>query len=265
MAEFEDLPEGIYQITLEKLSKRFRWNATKQYTFNMDTFVIQLMIGARPAADQAVELAVATDKGRKSVAVHSNSNGQMRLFNLNTNAKYFIISNGVELPVEWDASRKATVQLQSKTVMLVGARIADTKQPVENLKICIGRDEGGRFSKLSEGWTNANGIAKLGSFEQGEYYLVILQAPAGVKLIKQQMRKPIRVLLEGEKKTVVINAALDTENVLLDEDIPQDVSSLYSHIVKYRDGRVVLTWRYDGSKETTTVSQLGLRDLEMYK
>ena len=86
-----------------------------------------------------------------------------------------------------------------------------------------------------------------------------------MKLIKQQMRKPIRVLLEGEKKTVVINAALDTENVLLDEDIPQDVSSLYSHIVKYRDGRVVLTWRYDGSKETTTVSQLGLRDLEMYK
>ena len=127
MAEFEDLPEGIYQITLEKLSKRFRWNATKQYTFNMDTFVIQLMIGARPAADQAVELAVATEKGRKSVVAHSNSNGQMRLLNLNTNAKYFIISNGVELPVEWDASRKATVQLQSKTVMLVGARIADTK------------------------------------------------------------------------------------------------------------------------------------------
>lgn len=264
-AEFEDLPEGIYQITVDKVSKRFRWDSSRQYAFNIDTYVLQLMNGAQPAANTALQLVMATDKGRKTIPVKSNGSGQLKMPNLNMKAKYSIISNGVEIPVNWGADRKATVQLKTQTVMLFGVRMADTKQPVEGVKVCIGKNVGGKFVKLSEGMTNAHGAVKLGSFEEGEYYLAILRMPAGVKLIKQQVGKPVRIKLEGETKKVVIGAAKDTESILLDQDIPQNVSVLYSHIVKFKDGRVVLTRRHDGSKETTTANQLSLRDLDMYR
>lgn len=264
VAEFEDLPGGIYQASVNKVRQSFRWDSSRSHTFQIRTYTIRLMNGTEPVGGKQVELVGIGEKGSKATPVTSNAQGQVVLFNLNVRLKYSIRCDGREIPFEWSADRKAEIQLVRKTRYQISVLMDGTKKPVKNVKVCIGVRRDGKFVKLAEGMTNGQGKVLLGEFEEGEYLTGVTALPTGVKLLKRKVGKAIKVTLSGDSKSVLIKAVPNAEDVILDQDIPQDVSELYSHIVKYRDGGVVLTWRHDGSTVTTRANQLALKGLEIY-
>ena len=264
VAVFEDLPEGIWQAEVDKVRQTFRWDDACAHTFVIRTFTLTLMKGSQPAAGEQVELVGRSDAGSSSVTLRSDSNGNVALHNLNMRMSYAVRYQGRELPLTWSADRRAEVQLAVRTKVSIGVVMEGTKQPVVNAVVCIGRMSGGRFAKLAEGRTDARGMADLGAFDEGEYLVGVMQMPAGVSLAHQKVGQAVRMNLSGASKSAAFVARRDTEGIVLDEDIPQDVSSVYSHIVRYRDGGVVLTCRGDGSTVTTRVNQLALKGLEDY-
>lgn len=263
VCEFEDLQEGIYRASVGSVAKNFKWNSACKAVFAIQSYTLQLMNGDQPAADTAVELVGMSGGKAVRVELTSDHEGRSVHYNLNTKLDYIVRYNGREFPVVWE-NFKATVQLVKKTRLVAGVRMADTKEPVRDARIRFGRAKDGAFEELANGLTNDRGAVLLGSFPEGKYYIAVASVPAGVKLTGRQVGRLIAVTLEGEKKTVAFSAAADTENVVLDQDIPESESRTFCHIVKYRTGGTVLTKRSDGSKITVPVSQLALRGLEKY-
>lgn len=259
---FEDLPEGIYRATVGTVTKNFRWNEEHKASFAILTYTLQLNCGNAPAANETVEFVGTSDTRRDSEPVTADQNGRLTFNNLKA-MNYSVIYNGREYPVTWE-NRRATVQLTSKTRLVAGVRMDDTKQPVRSARIRFGKIVDGAFQELANSLTNEHGAALLGEFPEGEYCVAVTSLPAGVKLTNRKLGRPVRIQLSGDRKQVVFGAAVDTENVLMDRDIPESDSRLYSHIVKYSDGMAKLTKRADGSTLSIKANQLALRGLEKY-
>lgn len=264
VAAFENLPEGVWQVVVDKVRQAFRWDASCSHTFNINTFALTLMQGGAAAAGKQAVLVGQTDSGAQTVSVCADESGEVRLYNLNTGVRYAIRCDGQEIPFAWSADRKATVQLAVRTELSIGVLMEGSRQPVMNALVCVGEMREGRFAKLAEGRTNASGMAMLGRFDEGEYLVGVVQMPAGVTLKQGKVGQAVRVQLSGASKRAAFTAAKNTEGVILDEDIPETVSRVYSHIVRYNDGSVVLTARRNGAAVTTRADQLALKGLEAY-
>lgn len=264
VASFENLPDGVWQAAVDKVRQAFRWDDACSHTFHIRTFALTLMQGGSAAGNKQVELVGQTDSGAQTVSVRSDGSGVVRLYNLNTGVRYAIRCDGREIPFDWSEERRATVQLAVRTELSVGVLMDGNRQPVMNALVCVGEMRDGRFVKLAEGRTNASGMAELGRFDEGEYLVGVIQLPTGVTLRQGKVGQAVRVRLSGECKRAAFAAEKKTEGVILDEDIPEDVSRVYSHIVRYSDGGVVLTARRTGAEMPTRADQLALKGLENY-
>ena len=264
VSTYENLPVGVYRVTVGTVARNFRWTDEYKAAFAILTYTVKLTVGDAPAAGETVQLVGAGGESRTAVPVTADEHGCVTLYNLNMRMTYSIEHNGREYPLTWEA-RKAEVQLGGKTRLIAGVRMEGTKEPVRAARIRFGRMEDGKFTELASSLTNDKGAVLLGEFPEGEYCMAVVSMPAGTKLAgKHKPGRYVRVQLTGEKKTVVFTAAADTANVVLEQDIPESESCVYSRIVKYRDGGALLTRRSDGSTLTVRVNQLALRGLEKY-
>lgn len=264
VAVFEDLPDGVFQAVVDNVRQAFRWNADCAHTFHIVTWSITLLQGGAPAAGREVELVGYQGGEGKAVSVRSDSRGVIALHNLNRSLRYAIRCDGREHPLAWSAERRATVQLAVQTQLRIGVLMGRERRGVMNAVVCVGQMRDGRFVRLAEGRTDARGMAELGTFDEGEYLVGVMQLPIGVTLQGQKIGQAVRMKLSGPVRSAAFTAAARTEGVILDREIPPEDSLVYSHIVRYNDGGVVLTCRRDGSMVTIRANQLALKGLEKY-
>ena len=265
VAEFENLPQGMYVAECEGIRARVTWDRNRRFVCKNYTYTLRFEKKNTPVAGLSVVLCMATEKGVHELNAETDKNGEITLPNVKLNAKWSVKVGGKAFDIKWGSDRRMCIVLSSSGRLRVGVLMEGKNTPVQGVRVYLGKAVDKRFVRVFETLTDSKGIADMGEYDEGRYYVKVMNLPAGLKLKDRELGKAVPVMVKEGMRPVAFRVMQDTQNVIGDEDIPESVSDQFSHIIKYRDGRVELTRRADGKKVGTRANQLAMWGLDRYQ
>lgn len=265
VAEFDNLPQGIYVAECEGIRARVMWDRDRRFVSRNYTYTLRLEKKNAPVAGLSVVLCMTSAKGVSEKNAMTDRNGEIILPNVNLNAKWSVKVDGKTFDIEWGSDRRMCIALSNSGRLRVGVLMEGKNTPVQGVRVYLGKAVDKRFVRVFETLTDGRGIADMGEYDEGKYYVKVMNLPAGLKLKDRELGKAVAVTVKEGMRPVAFRVIQDTANVIIDEDIPADISDQFSHIIKYRDGSVELTRRADGRKTDTRENQLAMWGLDMYQ
>ena len=270
---FEDLPEGQYAMECDGIMSAVTFDENVSFTCRMKTHCLRLTRSGKPEAGRKVTLSLCLgDKKKKVKEGTTDSKGEFAFTFLPTGKKWAVSCDGKEELFTWQTGGLHEWKLPEGMHFFMLALLKDSTTPVPGAMMAIVRMENGKPVVLNKVSTDVRGQADMGQYEPGEYYIAVLSAPEGYtpagkpfnhlrKLILPEGRERATARIQFTKEVVIENQ----EDVTEDIQIPESVSHIWSRLLRYKDGSILLVGKAGDTKKLRNQRQLGLYGLEQYK
>lgn len=271
--ELSKREKGSYAVVYKDVICPVAWSGHNSKV-ELHTCAVKVVKGSAPCA--GLQIAVYRDPdgsgSEKDLAGKgtTDKNGLFTFLDLKRNKKYCAVCGGKRERFELDGKIEHTVKLPNGAELVLTVTLIDKQTPVPGVVVFLASKAEGTLRIRSRKRTNAHGHALFSGLEPGEYYYGYLEAPEGLYAAKLKRRhfRPVQ-LEEGrrhlairfEKEFVVPNP----ENVVEDVVLSPEESSVYSRLLRYHDGSILLTYRDGREPKRTNNRSLGLLGLEQYK
>lgn len=273
LLELSKRANGSYAVVYNGVICPVVWSGHNSKV-ELRTCTVKVVKGSTPCA--GLQIAVYRDLdnsgSEKDLAGKGSTdkNGVFTFLDLKRNKKYCAVCGGKQERFELNGKSAYTAKLPNGTELVLTATLTDKQTPVSKVVMFLASKSDGKFHIQSRKRTNSHGHALFSGLEPGEYYYGYLEAPEGICAMKLKPRhlRPVQ-LEEGrcclairfEKEFVVPNP----ENVVADTLLSAEESSVYSRLIRYNDGSILLTYRDGREPKRTNNRSLGLLGLEQYK
>lgn len=271
--ELSKREEGSYAVVYNGVVCSVAWSGHNSKV-ELHTCSVKVVKGSAPCA--GLQIAVYRDhdgsESEKDLAGKGSTdgNGLFTYLDLKRNKRYCVVCEGKRERFELDRGSEHTVRLPNGPELLLTITLTDKQTPVPGVVVFLASKVEGKLHILGRKRTNSHGHALFSGLESGEYYYGYLEAPEGLYAANLKPRHPRPVQLKEGRRRLAIRFEKEfvvpsPENVVEDVVLSLDESNVYSRLIRYNDGSILLTYRDGREPKRTNNRNLGLLGLEQYR
>lgn len=271
--ELSKREKGSYAVVYNGVICPVAWSGHTSKV-ELRTCTVKVVKGGAPCA--GLQIAVYRDPdgsgSEKDLAGKgsTNENGLFTFLDLRRSKRYCAVCEGKRERFELDRKSEHTVRLPNGAELMLTVTLTDKQTPVPGVVVFLADKAEGKYHIRGRRRTNPHGHALFSGLEPGEYYYGYLEAPEGLNATNLKPRHPQPVQLEEGRRRLAIRfekefVVPNPENVAEDIVLSPEESSVYSRLIRYHDGSILLTYRDGREPKRTNNRSLGLLGLEQYR
>jgi len=268
--------EGTYIVQHCGIARPVKWNSEHSFQFRLKSQTVKVLKGAAPQA--GLDIAVyrrpndASEGKRPLSQGKTDASGVFTFLDLESSAAACAVCENQPYPLSLTGTAQHAIQLPNGAELVLTATLTDKHTPVPGVTVFLAAMENGKLKPLQMRRTGAQGHALFSGLEPGPYYVGYVEAPEGLTAVGLKPKRPhsTPIQLKEGRKGVGIRfekefAVPSPENV--DEDLPLSPadSSVFSRLIRYKDGSILLPYRDGRAPKWTNNRSLGLLGLEKFK
>lgn len=249
--ELSKRERGSYAVVYNGIICPVAWSGHSSKV-ELHTCTVKVVKGSAPYA--GLQIAVYRDPdgdgSEKDLACKGSTdgNGLFTFLDLKCNKKYCAVYGGKREHFELNGKLEYTVKLPYGAELVLTVTLTDKQTPVPGVAVFLARKENGGFCIQGQKHTNSHGHARFSGLEPGEYYYGYRKAPEGLYAANFEPRHCRRIHLEEGRRRLAICfekkfVTPSPESVVEDVVLSQEESSVYSRLIRYNDGSILLTYR----------------------